>query len=150
LPAQFKTSSSPKRRDAARDVVERAKAFIETLRYKIAHLQGVENDIAKRRAASFREALCEDTDPQLTPSAELQRTQAQRMDHENQLVAAIDALRQLETDLAEANTKLTACVNLVTHSAKVIVAKHADELADKLREAEHEDVFSSSAASRRK
>ena len=91
--AHEERASAAQRHAAAADVVERAYSFVETLQSEIARLQGVEAEIAARRAASFREALVEAAAPTLTPSADLQRATAQRLDHENQLAAAHDANR---------------------------------------------------------
>jgi hypothetical protein len=130
-------ASAAQRHAAAADVVEHARAFVESVSNEITRLQAVEAEIAARRAASFREALVEAAAPKLTPSTELQRTTAQRLDCENQLAAARDALRTLEADLAQAHARLTACASAVTQAAMRVVGAHADALADKLREAEH-------------
>ena len=126
------------RRDRAQAAVDRSRSFVDELQVKVDELAMRDADVTASMATAFKAALAKDITPKLTPSDELSATAVRRMHAEGHLLAGREALRALESDLAEAEKQLLVADAKVRQAAKIVVAAYASHLAEELLKKETE------------
>jgi hypothetical protein len=93
----------------------------------------VNERIATARAAEFRRTLIEGVDaPQQSLSAELGEAGLRKLDAANQVDGARQAHSVLSRELGEVEAELTRLQLEVEAAARIVVSRHADDLAAEL------------------